>query len=104
MKKVKFVNLTPHEINLNGEVIPPSGQVARVSVKTIQIDNLSFPAVKNEYGEVEGLPEPAENTYYIVSSFVFSQTNREDVIAPNTSNAVRDEKGRIVGVKEFIVH
>jgi len=89
--------------------IPPSGQVARVSataqqVGTITIDGFDFPVVKTVFGEVTGLPEPQEDTVYIVSTLVLSAVQgRKDVVAPNTGAAIRDSEGRVVGVPGFQV-
>ena len=43
--------------------------------------------------------------YFIVSSIVAQHVSREDVLAPDTSpdSVVRDEKGRILGVRRFQV-
>lgn len=107
---VTFVNLTPHEVVLfrGDEVvmrIPPSGKIARVGVKQEQIGEVAgVPVVKNVYGDVEGLPAPRPNTFYIVSSIVLSRVEgRDDVVAPDTGpTAVRDEAGRIIGVRRFV--
>lgn len=101
-----LINLCPHAVNfvLNGEDIqvPASGQLARVSAKTVTADVSynSIPVTYTSYGEVEGLPERKENTIYVVSSLVASRVpNREDVFIPNES--VRDPEGRIVGCKSL---
>jgi len=112
---VKFVNLTPHEIvifdNEGKNVIkriPPLGQVARVSVKRTKVAEIDdIPVFRTEYGEVEGLPEPKEDTVYIVSILVLQalRGKRKDVVAPDTSPAsvIRDSQGRIKGVKAFTI-
>jgi len=118
MKNVNFVNLTPHEVVVyaaDGSVlkIPPSGRVARVTARETQVGTINnIPLIKVEYGDVEGLPEPKENTIYIVSLLVIQAltargVQRSDVVAPNTGpgphGAVRDSEGRIIGVRSFIV-
>jgi len=109
----KIINLTPHTVTLvcgNKTVdIQPSGQVARVSatsqeVGSVEIDGYSFPVVRTVFGDVQGLPEPAENTIYIVSTLVLSAAQgRNDLVAPNTGAAIRDADGKIVGVPGFQV-
>lgn len=109
----KIINLTPHTVTLVcGErtvEVAPSGQVARVSataqqVGTITIDGFDFPVVKTVFGEVTGLPEPQDNTVYVVSTLVLSAVQgRKDVVAPNTGAAIRDSEGRVVGVPGFQV-
>jgi hypothetical protein len=120
LNNIRLVNLTPHELVIfdakSDSVVlrvPPSGVVARVSTKEVQVGTINgVPLLKTEYGNVENLPEPQENTIYVVSALVLqalqaSGVKREDVVAPNTGpsslGAVRDSQGRIVGVKSFIV-
>jgi hypothetical protein len=122
-KNVEFVNLTPHEVVIydqNNNVIlriPPSGQVARVSQSEELVGYINgIPIYSLKYSDIQGLPEPQENTVYIVSQLVLQALKalkekgiaraRDDVIAPNTgpteNGAVRDSQGRIVGVRSFI--
>jgi len=110
-KEMELINLTPHEIKIVGEdgevkaVIPPSGKVARVKTKQTVVGFVDdIPIVKTTFGDVEGLPEPQPNTVYIVSSLVAQAIKgRDDIVAPDTSpnGVVRDNEGRIVGVKRF---
>ena len=110
---MKAINLTPHAIvvRVSGRdvVIPPSGQVARVSTKqvevgVVEIDGVAVPVVVNDYGPVDGLPAPEPGTIYIVSGLVLSRVGgRKDVVAPDTgSTAVRDGGGQIVAVTRFV--
>lgn len=98
-----YINLTPHPIALNdGRVFPPSGVIARVSSSfTDIIDDVS----QVVYGEVENLPAPKEEMFYIVSAMVLSACKgREDVVAPATGHpeTVRNDKGHIVSVPCFV--
>lgn len=113
-KDIQLINLTPHTVTIVDEEsrkileVPPSGQVARVEVMREPVGTLNgVPLVHNRYGDVQGLPEPREGTVYIVSLVVLQalQGKRNDVVAPDTSpaGAVRDEEGRIIGVKAFVV-
>lgn len=102
----RIINCTPHDVCLikqNGtrEVFKASGIVPRLNTKIINTDDEIF--VKKVMGDVEGLPDPEENTMYIVSTMVFDSSDRSDLIAPNTNNAIRNELGHIVGVPNFIV-
>jgi len=112
IKSVKMKNLTPHEVVVyddKGDVklrVKPSGTIARVTTKQEVVGYLNgVPVVKTEFVEVQGLPKPEDNTVYIVSSLVAQAVARErgDVVAPDTSprSAVRDEQGRIIGVRRF---
>lgn len=101
-----IINLTPHDITFiggNGDkrIIARSGKLARVAAKTVTVGSIDgIPVTATEFGEVEGLPEPAENTIYIVSSLVAQRVpERTDVYIP--SESVRDENGRIIGCKSL---
>ena len=110
--KVKIVNLTPHKItfvtNKGNLGVDPSGTIARVSAAKVEETGhiyvtkfgISVPITETTYGEVEGLPDPVEDTIYIVSSLVAQRVpDRKDVFIPNES--IRDDKGRIIGCKSL---
>ena len=85
---MNIVNLTAHEVkivNIEGEIItiPPSGKVAKVDVEYQKINEVNkIPVYKIIYKNIEGLPEPKENTYYIVSAIVKNAIpEREDVVS-----------------------
>lgn len=108
-------NLTPHGVVVRPDggqeiTIPPSGMVARVSTvatPTVPLDGL--PVVCHVYGDIAGLPAPAEHTAYLVSAIVMSALRdagaaRTDIYAPDTSpdSVVRDEAGKIVAVRRLV--
>lgn len=96
-----LVNLTPHAINIifgnETKTVEPSGTIARVSMTQELINTIDgIPVYRNTYGKPEGLPEPEENTYYIVSALLAQAVpERKDVLI--TSNPIRDPEGRIIG-------
>ena len=102
-----LVNLTPHVLNLvtgSGTVtVPPSGTVARVAVTrkpagTVTVDGVQVPLYRTTYGAVEGLPDPAPDTLYVVSAVVAAAArDRDDLVVPD--DLVRDEQGRVVGAR-----
>lgn len=111
---MNIINLTPHKITVITEdenrnpcvhEFPPSGMIARVSsTQTIAARIGNIDVVKTQFGEVENLPEPQEDTIYIVSSLVAQALagKRDDVVAPDTGpTAYRDEEGRITAVRRF---
>jgi hypothetical protein len=113
---VGFINLTPHKVtvyDLEGKKviaeIPPSGMVARVAVTSRIVGEIAgIPVRKTEYGEVENLPDPMPDTYYVVSTVVLialkeKGIHRPDVIAPDTNpdSVIRDSEGRVIGVRFF---
>lgn len=107
-----LINLTPHDITLRDAndvdtIIPKSGTVARVdSLVGGRNDIEGIPCAvfdADSVGGVEGLPEPAEGVYYLVSGFVGAAVagKRDDVLVPGTGpkdGAIRNEKGWIVAV------
>ena len=105
---MRVVNLTPHEVKIvdggnNVVAVFPSDGVARASQHDVLVDEInSIPVVKTEFGEVLGLPEPAEDTVFIVSRITVEVArarglNTDDLLI--TSGAVRDDQGRIVGCR-----
>lgn len=110
---VSFVNLTPHSVNIYNDdgsllmSIEPSGQVLRLpTIAWAAGDVDGIPVVRLTYEAPEDLPEPREDTIYIVSSLMLEPLKaigRTDFVAPDTSppSVVRDENGRIVGVKRL---
>lgn len=98
----KFRNYTPHTINLNDGRSFPSEGVARVSATFTKFSNDGI--CRQEFGEVEGLPEPQEGVKLIVSAMVLSASNRTDLVAPATGHpdTIRNEKGHIVSVPGFV--
>lgn len=98
----KFRNFTPHEIVLNDGRSFPSEGIARVSASFTNFNNDGI--CRQEFGEVEGLPEPQEGVMLIVSAMVLSASDRTDLVAPATGHpdTVRNEKGHIVSVPGFV--
>ena len=102
-----MTKMTPHAVSFvvsddNKIVIPPSGDIARVSAKTVNTGKLinGIPVTRTVYGDVENLPDPQDDTIYIVSSLVAARVpNRDDVFIPNES--VRDAEGRIIGCRSL---
>lgn len=108
---MNVVNLTPHAITVRvGQdqvTFKPSGAVARVSTNQTPVGNVNgIPVVKQVFGEIQNLPQPTGDTIYIVSQIVLSAAQamgRTDCMAPNTSNAIRNDDGQIVAVPGLIV-
>ena len=108
-KKTTFVNLTPETIELvdrNGRLIarfPPSGRVAYPMVSheeavRLPINDSYVPVYRTQVHEIVGLPEPSEETVYIVGAKVKSYlTDRQDVLAVDTGrHSYRKEDGTVV--------
>ena len=105
---MKIVNLTPHALNfLDAEnrvmLTVPSSGVARAAqrrenIGTIDADGVTLPVTRSAFGAVDGLPTPEAGTIYIVSAITAQAVpERDDVFIVDDS--VRDENGRIIGVR-----
>jgi hypothetical protein len=125
---MRLINLTPHPVTLRirgagvnyGEeatVTLPSSGLARLEVKDYPLDPMAIddPAwpdggyinvAERSFGDIVGLPAPAERTIYIVSLPVAqraAELGRTDVYAPDTGpSALRDAKGNILAVTGLV--
>jgi len=107
-----IVNLTPHEIVVHyteeGDHvslhIPPSGDVARVSITSREVGEFDgIPLSRTETGEVKGVPNPQEGVLYLVSAIVRGLLpERKDVASPGP--LVRDENGQPIGCQGLVVN
>jgi len=105
---MNILNLTPHTVVIwrddGGKIeIPPSGTIARVSTRDVVVGAVDgVPVIRQEYGEVTGLPE--EGTPCIVSALVRAAVpGRRWVYSPDTGpTAIRDERGQVVAVTRLI--
>lgn len=107
----KLVNLTQHAVTVLAEdgstveVIEPSGTEARVEQRRVQVDSLwlngnYIPINRSEFGQVEGLPEPTDGVFFVVSMLTAqAATGRDDLLI--VDDTVRDEAGRIIGCRAF---
>ena len=103
-----MLNLTPHPITLQsptGErtILPPSGQLARVTTEEVVVGGLQgLPVVSRVFGEVTGLPE--EGTPCIVSAMVAGAVpGRKGVFAPDSGPTAIREGGLVVAVTRLVV-
>lgn len=100
----QFINLTPHTITLNDGTQYPSVGVARVSNTFTNFDSDGVCDVV--YGDITGLPDAKEDTYYIVSALVLSAAKalgRTDCVAPATGHPnCKRKDGFIVSVPGFV--
>lgn len=103
----KFVNLTPHTVsivNADNEIIRefPSVGVARCATQAEVVREIDgIPVSTVVFGEVNGLPEPQEDTVYIVSMLVAQAVKRSDVVGPDSGPTAYRVNGQIIGVRGF---
>lgn len=102
-----FVNLCKHSVTVDGVVVPPSGEEARVDTEAVQTrEVMGVPVQVKSWGVVVGLPAPVSGTWFLVSGVVLSALKEQgcrrlDVLAPATSpkdNVLRDGNGQVSGV------
>jgi len=109
---MKFLNYTPHQINLldvaDGPIATYESEcgmenLPRVEQSVEKVDTIDgINITRNTYGNVENLPEKVEGTMLIVSMMTMTAaTDRDDLCYPN--ELVRNEKGHIIGCKSFAV-
>ncbi len=104
---MKIINATPHQIIICSKegvtqdpktkqftaetvealhTLPPSGIIPRVAMGNIDAEPLlGIPVQLVQYGEIEGLPDPIPDTFYVVSGLVASaavKVGRTDCLAP----------------------
>lgn len=101
----KLINLTPHAVTIvnGGEsiTIDPSGIVARCKQTDeqtgyIETEYGDIPISETKFGEVIDLPNPKQDTCYIVSRLIMQACyERNDLLVPN--EIIRDDKGNIIG-------
>jgi len=87
----------------------PVGTVARAQqrderVGELKINGCEVPLIKTVFGETIDLPSPVEGTMYVVSIITAqaakaSGRSTGDLLI--TSDPVRDEKGKFIGVRKF---
>jgi len=106
-----LVNVTPHPVVIYGQGdtvladIPASGVIARIAETVTPcpaVDGL--PGSLVTLGEIEGLPEPVEGTWVIVSmplamAALAARSTRADLVYPY--GQVRDGGGRIIGCRSL---
>jgi len=112
MTNQSIVNLTPHDITVISQgksiVFPKFPTSARVSSKTEFLTNFETPEMRVPltqvvFGELEGLPDPIEGTFYIVSRIVREAAkDRTDLLVPQ--GLIRDENGQPIGCESLSVN
>lgn len=107
----KLKNYTPHDITFvdaEGVVVRTltpdcsNEQLPRVTVSSELVGEIEgYPLYRSVFGEPVNLPEPEEDTVFIVSNLVKEAAKllgRTDFVAPRT---VRNDKGQILGCNGF---
>ena len=105
---MKIINLTPHPVNFLGAdnrviLTVPSSGVARAAhrrdtIGWVELDGMTLSVIRSKFGAVEGLPAEQDDVIYVVLALTAQAVSkREGVFIVDDS--VRDENGRIIGVR-----
>lgn len=110
---MRVVNLTPHVVRVyRGDIVvatyPPSGRCARLRERVdpagdlmagdLEAGMVALSRVLVSYApEVDDLPEPVEDTAYLVSRVLASAVQRTDLFFP--WGEVRDAGGGVIGCR-----
>ncbi|MFV0288709.1 MAG: hypothetical protein ACK5HR_04580 [Mycoplasmatales bacterium] len=104
-----IINLTPHDITLitdeNKIIFPKSEKICRVEFKKTELEKINNIQVKQiKLGDIINYPNE-QDKIYIVSSIVGMQLAKLDYknyLVPDTDDSIRDERGNIIAVKNFM--
>lgn len=123
---MKVINLTPHKIVVANQKwsagcgismsdtanwpevrveYPASGEVVRLDFESHEEGKLDGFSISQQVLVGHNLPDPVEGTYLLISAMVLAEARvmgRTDCLAPDTSNAKRNEKGHIISVPGFV--
>lgn len=109
MSTAEIINLTPQDITIIADgkstTFKRSGDVCRITTTTEEREPINgLPTISIKYGEIENLPFPRKDTFFIVSILVGQNhgTDRSDLIGPDTNRAIRDTNGNILGCPCFV--
>ena len=104
---MKFVNLTPHEINVeqDGRMVSIKPEVDSARVEQVFSHVETVDGIKlfvSKLDKVQNLPNPEKGVIYIVSAMVKEREMcRNDLVSPG--KLVRDDKGKVVGCEGFLI-
>lgn len=106
----RIINGTPHDVNIidyKGNIIktyPTIGNPIRLGYKVVVVGSLDGVPVTQYVPTESNLPDPSKGTVYIVSALIKQlYPQRHDLVSPNTTGALKDENGNIIGVKGFLI-
>ncbi|MCY4128087.1 MAG: hypothetical protein OXG15_02465 [Gammaproteobacteria bacterium] len=102
---MKIINTTPHPVNVRstdggfvtiwGNEFPSRASIRTHVLGTTVIDGHPVEINRVAYGDVEGLPDPQRDTFYIVSRIVAEACpDRVDLLV--TGKAIRNGSGSVV--------
>ena len=100
--------MTPHAIVVDGmseTTYEPSGSVVRLDYESEELYALNGNIVERNTLVDHNLPDPQDGTMLLVSAMVLTAfPERDDLLAPNTNKATRNEKGHIISIPGFVTN
>lgn len=103
----RLVNLNPHEVTIvRGEAAMrlPAAQIPARCRETLtptgsfDLDGTTIPLYLSSFGDVEGLPDPQPDTWFVVSRpLAESMPHRADLVVP--AMVVRNDGGQVVACR-----
>lgn len=105
MPIVNLTKLTVRLADADGDVyetFEPSGQTLEVKSTGEELDVDGVPVDVTRVTVVDGLPEPEDDTYYIVPQPVAYTYGRPDFVVPDTGpSAIRGDGGHVYAVRRL---
>lgn len=105
---MRIVNLTGHPIRMgDSRVVLEAEGIIRVETEATEVGDVLFPGpppvtlplVQVRHIGVRDMPQPEEDTLYVVSSIVAEFLQRDDVVAPG--RVERDSRGYVSACRAF---
>lgn len=99
---MEIINLCSHPVNVivrdEELAIPPATKAVRIGTKVIEKLDCEVPMLRVDNSRLDPLPEPVEDTLYIVSTIVrIAHPHRYDIASPG--GIVKDETGKVIGCR-----
>ena len=103
-----IINMTPHSIVVDGMskiTYKPSGNVLRIGYESEELYTINGNIVERNVLSGHNLPDPQDGVMLLVSAMILSTfPDRDDLLAPNTNKATRNENGHIISVPGFVAN
>ena len=107
---MQIKNLTPHVINVEFATgtlsFAPEQEGARVRAEEKECGSvMGVPVVSLTWGKTQGLPEPEEGVFLLVSALVReANPTRKDLISPDTGPTAIRLNGQVTAVRRFVTN
>lgn len=105
MPIVNLTNLTVRLADEQGDVyatFEPDDQSVKLHTQGEEHEVDGVPVDVTTVTDVDGLPEPADGTFYIVPQPLAYVTNRTDLVIPDTGpSAIRNDDGKVQAVRRL---